>query len=237
MPRPATTAASAPSPTHVFRVHVRAGRRTACTSTRRVRRGSVIRPCRAGCFARPVVDGIPCSSGNLCQVGEACTAGVCRGAPRDCPAPPANSCRVAACDPQTGACGFTESPNGTPCNDGDFCTVGETCQAGSCGAARPRDCNPQGEPCRTGTCDEANDRCVVQNRPDATGCDDGAYCTVNDRCFDGVCRAIQLRDCPDANAGCRVGRCNEGGRSMRPRKRVRLQTLLRRYAVHPRRPL
>jgi hypothetical protein len=163
-----------------------------------------------GCFARPVVDGIPCSSGNRCQIGEACTAGVCRGTPADCPAPPPGSCRVPVCDPSTGACGFADSPDGTPCDDGQYCTVGETCQAGICGTPRPRDCNPPGEPCRTGTCDEANDRCVVQNRPDDTGCEDGAFCTVDDRCFGGVCRARRARECPDANAGCRVGRCNEG---------------------------
>jgi hypothetical protein len=162
-----------------------------------------------GCYARPVVDGIPCSSGNRCQVGEACTAGVCRGTPAECPDPPPGSCRVAVCDPLTGACGFADSPDGTPCNDGAFCTVGETCQAGVCGAARPRECNPAGEPCRTGTCDEANDRCVVQNRPDNSGCEDGSFCTVDDRCFDGVCRARRPRTCPNANAGCRVGRCNE----------------------------
>jgi hypothetical protein len=162
-----------------------------------------------GCYARPVVDGIPCESGNLCQVEEVCRGGRCAGLPKDCPAPAAGSCRVTTCNPDTGACGFADAADGAACDDGRYCTVNDRCQGGSCGGGA-RDCNPPGETCRVGACDEANDRCNVSDRPDGTQCDDGQYCTTDDRCSRGVCRPRAWRSCPDANAGCRVGECDEG---------------------------
>ena len=160
-----------------------------------------------GCVARPVADGIACASGNLCQVAEACQAGRCSGSPRVCP--PAGACQVQVCDPNTGACAVANAPDGTACDDGRFCNSGETCTRGVCGGGGPRDCNPPGEPCKRGTCDEENDRCNVQNLQDRTPCDDGQFCTTNEFCNAGVCRAFGQRSCPDANLGCQVGVCNE----------------------------
>jgi hypothetical protein len=163
-----------------------------------------------GCFAQPRGDGTACASGDLCVVTEACQGDRCVGAPKACPPPPAGTCRVAVCDPTTGACGVADAPDGTGCDDGRYCTTGETCTGGVCGGGGARDCNPAGESCRTGTCDENNDRCVVQNRQNGAGCEDGQYCTTGERCFDGVCRPLAQRSCPDENQGCRVGVCNEG---------------------------
>src|SRR6185369_1625451 len=60
--------------------------------------------------------------------GTALCAGV------SCPGPvPANPCRMGSCDPANGSCGLANVADGTPCDDGEGCTVGTTCTAGRCG--------------------------------------------------------------------------------------------------------
>jgi hypothetical protein len=112
------------------------------------------------------------------------------------------------CDRGTGACILANAANGAACSDGAFCTTGDACTDGVCrGGAR--DCNPPGEPCRRGVCNEGADRCDVENLAELTPCDDGQFCTINDRCRSGVCRSFTARSCPDANSGCRQGVCDE----------------------------
>ncbi len=52
--------------------------------------------------------------------------------------------------------------DGTPCDDSDPCTVGESCQGEVCTGGSPA--------------------------PDGTSCDDFDPCTVNDTCIDGLCQ-------------------------------------------------
>jgi len=54
-----------------------------------------------------------------------------------------------------------EAQDGTPCDDSDPCTVGESCQGGVCTGGSPA--------------------------PDGTSCDDFDECTVNDACSGGLC--------------------------------------------------
>jgi hypothetical protein len=56
--------------------------------------------------------------------------------------------------------GCVHANNTTTCDDGLFCTVGDTCSGGACHGA-PRVCNPAGA-CVTGSCDENTDQCVYQ---------------------------------------------------------------------------
>jgi len=104
---------------------------------------------------------------------------------------------------------------GAPCDDGFFCFVGETCQPdGSCGGGSLRDCSdaaPDGQ-CSFGTCNELTDTCiaVAQNTGDA--CDDGLYCTVNERCqSDGTCAQGVGRSCGYLvdETQCESAACNE----------------------------
>lgn len=97
---------------------------TDCTATR-------------ACFAQAVCAGGACV-GTLtsCDDGNPCTLDVCGesgcGHVDDllsCP-PPANPCRVAACDPQHG-CGATDAPDGTACGVRD-CLTARVCIAGAC---------------------------------------------------------------------------------------------------------
>lgn len=92
-------------------------------------------------------------------------------------------CTDDVCDGQ----GLCQHINNTaPCDDGHFCTVNDTCQAGTCQPGTPRDCAPAADQCTDGVCDEANDRCGTP-KVDGTACNDGDLCTESDRCDGGVC--------------------------------------------------
>lgn len=51
-----------------------------------------------------------------------------------------------------------DKPDGTTCDDGQFCTVDDTCQGGVC-TGKPRSCD-DGEICTSDSCDESMDVCV-----------------------------------------------------------------------------
>lgn len=100
--------------------------------------------------------------------------------------------------------------NGTPCDDGLYCTVSDTCQAGACGAGPARNCG-DGNQCTADACDEDGDQCVNDPVPlEGVGCDDGLYCTTGDACAAGACVSGGPRDCGDGN-DCTADSCDEGG--------------------------
>lgn len=68
---------------------------------------------------------------------------------------PGNACR--SCQPAISATSW--SPRSGACDDGLFCTVANTCSAGTCGGAMPRDCS-DARSCTTDGCDEAADACT-----------------------------------------------------------------------------
>ena len=160
------------------------------------------------CVQEPVSDGTSCDDGEFCTVSDVCAAGVCGGAQRDCSAA-ADQCNSGACDEVTDSCVPAPLANDTPCDDGLYCTVGESCQAGQCAGGTPRECTAQGGACRSGVCDETTDSCTGDPVPDGTACDNNQFCTVNDVCVAGTCAAGDPRDCSSADGVCRIGQCNE----------------------------
>jgi hypothetical protein len=74
-------------------------------------------------------NGSACTDGLYCTVGDACTGGVCGGAPRDCFAVD-DQCHDGVCDEDTDACIGPPKPAGTPCNDASICTTTDTCDDG-----------------------------------------------------------------------------------------------------------
>ncbi|HEV8321270.1 MAG TPA: hypothetical protein VG389_06610 [Myxococcota bacterium] len=147
-----------------------------CTSVADACNGSSCDEAAAACAPVPVVDGSPCSDGLFCTDPDTCTAGACGGPPNPCA--DTNACTADACDEGANACVHDPTPlSGAPCDDGLFCTVGETCDAaGACGGAAPRVCPDDGLFC-TGpeSCDEAADACVSSPVMCAG---DGYTCTV-----------------------------------------------------------
>ena len=117
-----------------------------------------------GCGGQP--NGTSCNDSNACTSGETCQAGACvPGSTVTCAA--SDQCHQAGqCNPQTGACGAGQPvADWTPCNDGDLCTRGQSCQAGVCGAGQPT-CE-DGDPCTADNCNPSNGTCQFTPLPQA----------------------------------------------------------------------
>lgn len=161
----------------------------------------------------PVLDGTICDDGVACNVGEACLSGVCSGgAAPDCSGA-GGQCNVASCDPAglEGNCTILNPvSDGTVCDDGDRCIIGETCQAGVCLSGGSVDCSAVGDQCNIATCDtlglEGN--CdVLAPANEGTACDDSDLCTQNDACSSGTCVGSAI-DCSFLDDACNLGICD-----------------------------
>lgn len=97
----------------------------------------------------------PCDDGNLCTT-DYCdpTADTCAHVPIRCD--DNSPCTTDGCSPTIG-CQFVLRPNGEPCSDGNACTTGDHCQAGSCvGTATGCD---DGNACTYDYCDFETGQC------------------------------------------------------------------------------
>ncbi|WP_157370366.1 choice-of-anchor J domain-containing protein [Vulgatibacter incomptus] len=89
------------------------------------------------CVAEPLAVGTSCAIAGLgqCQVASCDSAGACaaqaRPAGTACTIAGLGQCKSSACD-AAGSCAASNLPNGIACNDGNRCTVGDACSAGSC---------------------------------------------------------------------------------------------------------
>lgn len=89
------------------------------------------------CASVPDREGESCDDGSLCSPDSACKAGVCAATSKvDCSGFE-SPCTHGKCDAQSGACVAVDVADGVGCDDGDNCTVSETCQAGSCVTSEP----------------------------------------------------------------------------------------------------
>lgn len=97
-----------------------------------------------------VVDiGEICDDGN--REGGDCCAADCSFEAESSPCSDGEPCTDDACD-GLGTCVSTN--NSIPCDDGNECTVGDVCNAGSCQAGGPRDCD-DGRVCTEDSCNPA----------------------------------------------------------------------------------
>ncbi len=195
--------------------------------------------CKAGrcdeqqqaCLPEPLPDGTDCDDGNPCTAGDACAAGTCLpGSPvpdmTGCAAGSGvccdGTCATGDCctdaDCQDGSpctddacldhrCTFTA--NDASCDDGAWCTVGDTCAGGVCQPGPARDCSALDAPCRQGACDEIQDRCTAEPAAEGQPCDDGVFCNTGETCQAGTCTGGGPRDCSAAADQCNAGRCDE----------------------------
>ncbi|GAF68425.1 unnamed protein product, partial [marine sediment metagenome] len=131
----------------------------------------------SGCVYTDNTD--PCDDGLFCTVGETCTYGVCNGGePRDC-SELDDDCNVGVCNEETDSCEAEPVEDGTPCDDGLFCTGRDTCRDGVC--ERGAFPCPPGYGCHedTDTCGP----CVTDEH-----CDDGLFCNGVETCTNSICR-------------------------------------------------
>ena len=177
-------------------------------------------PCMVGscdletdaCIEVPGQDGAGCVDDDPCTLTSVCSAGTCVGGqPVDCSFLD-GICSVGSCDPQLG-CVAEPKNDGDPCEDGFFCTVGDSCQGGICGGD-PNPCVAPGETCLVASCDENADTCVAVPGNEGGSCDDGSACTSGETCSNGTCGggapANQGGPCDDGSA-CSTGDvCSSG---------------------------
>lgn len=92
--------------------------------------------------------------------------------------------------------------DGMACDDGLFCTDGDSCLGGSCAPGPARDC-PSGV-CSVGTCDEGDDTCIVSFVADGTVCP-GGICVGGgcgaSVCGDGYVDAAAGEECEPPSSG------------------------------------
>jgi hypothetical protein len=101
-----------------------------------------------------------------------------------------NPCTDDSCDPTSGLCKFNN--NTAACDDGNACTVGEVCSAGTCSSGTGLKCDDQ-DSCTTDSCDNTG----TCSHTSIVGCGTGEICgdgVDNDGdskidCADSECKA------------------------------------------------
>jgi len=141
----------------------------------------------------------------FCLIGG--TSCVSDGAPH-----PTNPCLW--CEASRDAQGWSPRPTGHGCDaDGNGCTVGDSCQDGTCVPGPAADCPSPNLPCKRGVCVSLSSQSYVcQEQPANVGqsCDDGNLCSYTDRCLaNGTCQGTSY-SCADGRY-CTLDQCDGNG--------------------------
>ena len=169
-----------------------------------------------GCISVALGDGVACNDHQALTAGETCSAGVCGGGATlgcvtsaDC-ASFGDGCNQGVCDQTSHTCHAEPVADGSSCDDGDPCTLSDTCGGGVCVAGAPKSCAALDAACVVGVCAATTGACVTKPRVNGTACSSGAYCQVAEACVGGACTGGHVRDCSGLDAACAVGSCDEG---------------------------
>ncbi|MCB9734666.1 MAG: hypothetical protein H6745_18945 [Deltaproteobacteria bacterium] len=183
--------------------------------------------------AAPCDEGAPCDDGDPCTRGDACVAGECAGFEVACGVLD-TGCTVGLCD-ETGACVSEVRNEGGRCDDGDHCSIRDTCADGVCAGEVINCRGTNAPPCDDVACnpDVDNDFDGVKDVDDAAplnprvcrdtdgdGCDDCAVTGGDesggdprndgpDDDRDGLCDAGDPT--PHGDGGCAGGGAAGGG--------------------------
>ena len=188
----------------------------------------------SGDCVETLLSGTACDDGDACTIADTCDAGTCTGEALVCPE--AATCESVSCDSELGC--RTERLDDVSCDDGNACTVDDTCLTGDC-VGTSIDCD-DGNDCTADSCNyllgcdheaienlccsggqsrcDDGDPCTEDTCSDTGGCqhsqvigacDDGNACTEDDVCdADGTCAGVE-RDCDDDNV-CTADSCDSG---------------------------
>ena len=162
----------------------------------------------ASCDNKNVADNLPCDySTNDCTVGDLCLDGVCIvGTPL--PLDDGNPCTEDSC-----LKGEVEHKpiNVGQCDDGNECTLNDTCQLGTCVGGEQLQCEVP--LCASAALCVPGEGCIVQEgswMPEGASCDDGNSCTSGDQCLaDHTCEGSGS-SCNDLNP-CTLDECDADG--------------------------
>ena len=166
-------------------------------------------------------DGHPCTPTSKCALGECvgavncddwieCTVDTCD--PQDgCEheltdelCDDQNDCTIDTCDPLAKGCWFQKvgSFDNVPCDDGDGCTVNDTCKISGCGGtAKP--CSDE-DVCTKDSCTAGD---CVHAPLDQGACDDADACSPDSTCQAGICTGVGAIGCDDQKV-CTADSCS-----------------------------
>ena len=117
------------------------------------------------CYYDPKPAGTPCNDDDPCTFEDACDGvGECKGEPIVCNTPPNLQCYLAVGTCIEGACEYEALDPETPCDDGDLCTVSDSCDEFHNCVGRPKVCEVGAPAC----IDVATSRVVQSSYCDAT---------------------------------------------------------------------
>jgi hypothetical protein len=157
------------------------------------------------CRGKPADGGLECDDEDPCTFEDACVAGQCVGIAKDCSGQ-RTSCSEGACNPSTGACVAAPKEDGLACDDGDRCTTSDQCRSGACSGDLVI-CEAPSNPCLEVACDPDSGACTIEAVAEGSACDDGDACTQGETCVEGECEG-EAMDCSALDGMCKAGVCD-----------------------------
>ena len=121
----------------------------------------------------------------------------------DC-APLTNACNKGDC--LNNICVATPTNELGPCDDGLYCTDGDTCTMGVC-VGTPKVCSGA-DSCHVGTCDETTKACTIMPGNDGALCSPTDPCFTSGSCVAGTCMGDVPADCSFLDDACNTGKCD-----------------------------
>ena len=170
---------------------------------------NLCQPKTGQCKTTQLPKGAPCEDGFVCSIDDTCNAGTCESGAAGCPCKVVadcaqfdddNPCTTPVCTVKSNC---AQIFNEAPCDDGDACTLKDTCAQGVCVGGAKDTCD-DGTVCTLDGC-EAKTGCVHQNT--SASCNDDDACTSNDACAGGKCIPGAKVPCDDKNL-CTTDSCD-----------------------------
>ena len=140
-------------------------------------------------------DGVACSSADVCKAGTCTSTLSACSCTTDANCADGNPCTDDAC--VNGKCASKPSSAGKACEDGNHCTLSDTCSGGTCLPGGLTDCNDDNV-CTDDACSPDTGACV--HGVNFASCSDGNACTASDTCAGGACKPGAAAFCDDNNA-------------------------------------
>ncbi len=162
---------------------------------------------KGACTKVPRSGNISCNDNDACSVNDKCNTGVCKGTPKACAG---DQCNSGGCAVIGGTATCVKVFKKGFCNDGNLCTVKDTCVSqsgvGTC-KGTPTTC--AGDACNSGSCNPKTGQCKKVYK--AGTCNDGNSCTYSDKCVYsggvGVCKGTNKYCVPKQ---CHSVKCSGG---------------------------
>jgi hypothetical protein len=128
--------------------------------------------------------------------GGSATGGNTGACTIDCSTIGTPQCQVSQCNEGTGQCEVVGDEDGVACDDGVFCTISDSCLAGTCTGGPQNDCGMTPPQCTEVSCDETSQTCSEAPAQNGDACQDpNNLCQKGATCSNGLCIGGTPDDC------------------------------------------